>query len=79
MITDMLGYPITIGCKVATAAYHEGFSVLRISTVVDIVDNALILDNMRRPQTRPGFFVVIGQDPLYNLVKQYEDTKGTNS
>ena len=47
--------------------------------MVDIVDNALILDNMRRPQTRPGFFVVIGQDPLYNLVKQYEDTKGTNS
>ena len=79
MIADMLGYPITVGCKVASAVSQDGFSTLRISTVVDIKDNALILDNVPRPQPRPGFFVVIGQDPLYNLVKQYEDTKVTNS
>ena len=42
MITDMLGYPITIGCKVASAVSQDGFSTLRISTVVDIKDNALI-------------------------------------
>lgn len=77
MIVDMLGYLITVGCKVVTAVATHGFASLRISTVTEVVDNGMVLDNTGCLHTDPKWYVVIGQDPLFKMIKEYEAEKDT--
>lgn len=68
----MKGFAFHVGCKIVRAT-SEGH--LTISTVTRIEDNKIYLDNSKVAIRYPNRLLIIEQDPLYKMVKQYENNK----
>jgi hypothetical protein len=69
---DMKGFAFHIGCKIVRAV---GDGRLSICTVTRIEDGKIYLDNSKIAIRYPKRLLIIEQDPLYRMVKQYEETK----
>lgn len=71
---DKLGFAFNEGCKVARAVSRGRSSVdLEICTVTRIEDGKLYLDNSKVAIKFPSRLLIIDQDPLYRMVKNYKN------
>lgn len=74
MMKDKLGFAFSEGCKVARAVSRGRSSVdLEICTVTRIEDGKLYLDNSKVAIKFPNRLLIIDQDPLYRMVKNYKN------
>ncbi len=71
-LTDMRGKVFHEGCEIVRSI-GEGF--LEISIVTKIEDDKLYLDNRKVPIKYPRRLLIIKQDPLYQMVKEYGESK----
>lgn len=73
-MNDKLGYAFTEGCKVARAVSRGRSSVdLDICTVTRIENGKLYLDDSKVAIKYPSRLLIIEQDPLYRMVKNYKN------
>ena len=72
---DMKGYAFNEGCKVARATLWGKSPKLDICTVTKIKDGKLYLDDSKQAIRFPERLLIIEQDPLYRMVKEYEENK----
>jgi hypothetical protein len=72
---DMKGYAFSIGCKVARAAIYGKSPMINICEVTAIKDGRLYLDHSKQPIKFPERLLIIEQDPLYRMVKDFEESK----
>jgi len=72
---DMKGFAFNEGCKVARAVLWGKSPMLDICTVTKIKDGKIYLDNSKQAMRFPERLLIIEQDPLYRMVKQYEENK----
>lgn len=72
---DMKGFAFNEGCKVARAVMIGKSPVIDICEVTAIKEGKLYLDNSKQPIRYPERLLIIEQDPLYRMVKNYEKSK----
>jgi hypothetical protein len=72
---DMKGFAFNEGCKVARAVLWGKSPIIEICTVTKIKEGKLYLDDSKQPMKIPDRLLIIEQDPLYRMVKQYEENK----
>jgi hypothetical protein len=72
---DMKGFAFNEGCKVARAVLWGKSPMLDICTVTKIKDGKIYLDDSKQAMRFPERLLIIEQDPLYRMVKQYEENK----
>jgi hypothetical protein len=72
---DMKGFSFNEGCKVARAVLWGKSPMLDICTVTKIKDGKIYLDDSKQAMRFPERLLIIEQDPLYRMVKQYEENK----
>lgn len=72
---DMKGFAFNEGCKVARAVLWGKSPKLDICTVTKIKDGKLYLDDSKQAMRFPERLLIIEQDPLYRMVKQYDVEK----
>jgi hypothetical protein len=70
---DKLGYAFNEGCKVARAVIYGRSADIQICTVTKIQDGKLYLDDSKQAFRYPSRLVIIEQDPLYRMVKNYDN------
>ena len=71
----MKGFAFNEGCKVARAVLWGKSPMLDICTVTKIKDGKIYLDDSKQAMRFPERLLIIEQDPLYRMVKQYEENK----
>lgn len=71
-MVDMKGFAFHEGCKVARAVLWGKSPKLDICTVTKIKDGKLYLDDSKQAMRFPERLLIIEQDPLYRMVKNYE-------
>jgi hypothetical protein len=72
---DMKGFAFNVGCKVARATMWGKSPMLSICEVTDIKDGRIYLDSSKQPMKFPERLLIIEQDPLYRMVKTYDNEK----
>jgi hypothetical protein len=72
---DMKGFAFQVGCKVARAVMWGKSPKLDICEVTRIEDGKIYLDYSKQAMRFPERLLIIEQDPLYRMVKQYEEIK----
>lgn len=72
---DMKGFAFNEGCKVARAVLWGKSPKLDICTVTKIKDGKIYLDDSKQAIRFPERLLIIEQDPLYRMVKKYEEEK----
>jgi hypothetical protein len=72
---DMKGFAFNEGCKVARAVMWGKSPKLDICTVTKIKDDKIYLDDSKQAIRFPERLLIIEQDPLYRMVKTYEENK----
>jgi hypothetical protein len=72
---DMKGFAFNVGCKVARAVMSGQSPRLDICEVTRIKDGKIYLNNSRQAITFPDRLLIIEQDPLYRMVKKYDQEK----
>lgn len=70
-MVDMRGNTFHVGCKVVRAV-GSTTPYLNICTVTKIDGSRMYLDNSHQPLRFPERLLIIEQDPLYKMVKNYE-------
>lgn len=71
-ITDIRGNVFHVGCEIVRAA---GDGYLSFHTVTRIENGKLYLDTSKIAIRFPKRLLIVKSDPLYNMVKTYEDNK----
>lgn len=71
-LTDKRGKVFHEGCEIVRAV---GEGRLDICIVTKIEDDKLYLDNSKVPIKYPRRLLIIKQDPLYQMVKAYDESK----
>lgn len=71
----MKGFAFNEGCKVARAVMWGKSPKLDICVVTKIKDGKLYLDDSKQAIRFPERLLIIEQDPLYRMVKQYDVIK----
>jgi hypothetical protein len=72
---DMKGFAFNVGCKVARAVMWGKSPKLDICEVTRIEGGKLYLDDSKQAIRFPERLLIIEQDPLYRMVKEYENNK----
>ena len=72
---DMKGFAFNEGCKVARAVLWGKSPMIEICTVTKIKEGKLYLDNSKQPIKFPDRLLIVEQDPLYRVLKNYENSK----
>lgn len=73
---DKLGFAFQEGCKVARAVSRGRSSAdIEICKVTRIENGKLYLDDSKVAIKFPSRLLIIDQDPLYRMVKVYQDSK----
>jgi hypothetical protein len=72
---DMKGFAFNEGCKVARAVLWGKSPMLDICTVTKIKDGKIYLDDSKQAIRFPERLLIIEQDPLYRMVKEYDKLK----
>ncbi len=72
---DKLGFAFNEGCKVIRAVMWGKSPMLEICTVTKIKDGKLYLDDSKQPMKFPDRLIIWQQDPLYRVLKNYENSK----
>lgn len=72
---DKLGFAFHVGCEVARAVNYGQSPMIDLCIVTRIEDGKLYLDNSKQPIRYPKRLLIIKQDPLYRMVKEFEKSK----
>lgn len=72
---DKTGFAFNVGCKVARAVIFGKSPIIDICEVTRIEDGKMYLDNSKQAMKYPERLLIIEQDPLYRMVKQYDLNK----
>lgn len=72
---DMKGFAFNVGCKVARAELWGKSPRITICEVTRIENNKLYLDDSKQAMKYPDRLLIIEQDPLYRMVKEYNNLK----
>ena len=72
---DMKGFAFNIGCKVARATMWGKSPRIEICEVTRIENGKLYLDNSKQHIRYPERLLIVDQDLLYRIVKEYEQNK----
>lgn len=72
---DMKGFAFNEGCKVARAVLWGKSPILDICTVTKIKDGKIYLNDSKQAMRFPERLLIIEQDPLYRMIKQYDVEK----
>lgn len=72
---DMKGHLLHEGCKVARAVVSGRSPYIQICTVTRIEDDKIYLDGSKQAIRIPSRLLIVEQDPLYQMIKKYEDSK----
>lgn len=72
---DMKGFAFNEGCKVARAVLWGKSPMIEICTVTKIKEGKLYLDNSKQPIKFPDRLLIVEQDPLYRVLKNYDNGK----
>jgi hypothetical protein len=76
---DMKGFAFHVGCKVARAVMWGKSPKLDICEVTRIEDGKIYLDHSKQAIRFPTRLLIIEQDPLYRMVKEYDNTNNATS
>jgi hypothetical protein len=69
---DFQGNSFHVGCKIVRAV---GDGILAISVVTKIENGKLYLNDSKIAIRYPSRLLIIEQDPLYKMIKKYENIK----
>lgn len=69
---DMKGFAFHEGCKVIRATLWGKSPRLEECEVTRIENDKLYLDGSKQPMKYPERLLIIDQDPLYKMVKNYK-------
>lgn len=69
--TDMKGFAFNEGCKVVRAVISGQSPKLAICEVTKIENGKIYLDGSKKAINFPKRLLIIEQDPLYRMVKNY--------
>ena len=72
---DKFGFAFNEGCKVARAVMYGKSPMIDICEVTRIEDGKLYLDGSKQAMRFPERLLIIEQDPLYRMVKNYQKAK----
>ena len=72
---DMKGFAFNEGCKVARAVLWGKSPMIEICTVTKIKEGRLYLDDSKQPIKFPDRLLIVEQDPLYRVLKNYENSQ----
>jgi hypothetical protein len=72
---DMMGFAFNLGCKVARAEMWGKSPRITIRKVTRIENGKLYLDDSKQAMKYPERLLIIEQDPLYRMVKEYDKLK----
>lgn len=72
---DMKGFALTEGCTVARAIMSGQSPQLVLCKVTKISEGRIYLDDSKQPIKFPKRLLIIEQDPLYRMVKKYQQEK----
>jgi hypothetical protein len=72
---DLMGFSFQVGCKVARAVMWGQSPKIDICEVTRIEDGKLYLDNSKQAIKFPNRLLIIDQDPLYRMIRNYEKDK----
>ena len=76
---DMKGFAFNVGCKVARAVMWGKSPKLDICEVTRIEDGKIYLDDSKQAIRYPDRLLIIEQDPLYKMVKEYDSANNATS
>ena len=69
-LVDMRGYSFHVGCKVVRAVSDTR---LEICTVTRLDEKGLFLSGSKIPIRFPQRLIILEQDPLYKMIKDYKN------
>lgn len=72
---DMKGFAFNEGCKVARAVLWGKSPMIEICTVTKIKEGRLYLNDSKQPIKFPERLLIVEQDPLYRVLKNYENSQ----
>jgi hypothetical protein len=71
-MVDMKGFAFHEGCKVARATLYGKSPYIEICTVTKIKEGKIYLNDSKQAMRFPDRLLIVEQDPLYRMVKNYE-------
>ena len=72
---DMKGFAFNEGCKVARAVMYGKSPMIDICEVTRIENDKLYLDGSKQAIRFPERLLIVEQDALYRMVKNYDKSK----
>lgn len=78
-MVDMQGFAFHEGCKVARPVVYGKSPFIEICTVTKIKDGKMYLNDSKQAMRFPDRLLIIEQDPLYRMVKNYDNNKNSPS
>ena len=76
---DMKGFAFNVGCKVARAVLWGKSPKLDICEVTRIEDGKIYLNDSKQAIRFPDRLLIIEQDPLYRMIKEYDVANNATS
>jgi hypothetical protein len=75
----MKGFAFNVGCKVARAVLWGKSPKLDICEVTRIEDGKIYLNDSKQAIRFPDRLLIIEQDPLYRMIKEYDVANNATS
>jgi hypothetical protein len=75
----MKGFAFSVGCKVARAVMWGNSPKLDICEVTRIEDGKIYLNDSKQAIRFPDQLLIIEQDPLYRMIKEYDIANNATS
>ena len=72
-----MGFAFHEGCKVARPTLWGKSPMIEICTVTKIKDGKMYLNDSKQAMRFPDRLLIIEQDPLYKMVKNYDNNKNS--
>lgn len=72
-----MGFAFHEGCKVARPTLWGKSPMIEICTVTKIKDGKMYLNDSKQAMRYPDRLLIIEQDPLYRMIKNYDNTKNS--
>lgn len=72
---DMKGFAFNVGCTVARATMWGKSPRIELCEVTRIEDGKLYLDSSKQHIRYPERLLIIEQDKLYRMIKEYDSAK----
>ena len=73
----MMGFAFHEGCKVARPVLYGKSPYIEICIVTKIKDGKLYLNDSKQAMKFPDRLLIVEQDPLYKMVKNYDNFKNS--